>query len=123
MKTTLFAFLFLIFTFPAMAQDQVQVLKPVKAEYVCMVNDTAFDKPQIPVEVNGKTYYGCCMMCKDRLEKDTAIRSALDPVSGAEVDKAESVIGEDAEYKVYYFENKENLEAFGMEQSSNENVE
>lgn len=30
---------------------------------VCMVNNTVFDKPQIPVQVEGKTYYGCCGGC------------------------------------------------------------
>ena len=38
-------------------------------------------RPQIPVSVDGKTYYGCCAMCKDRLARDASARSALDPVS------------------------------------------
>jgi len=40
----------------------------VKASEVCMVNDRVMGKPQIPVEVEGKTYYGCCEGCKSRLQ-------------------------------------------------------
>ena len=122
MKNILLALFIALVSFPALAQDGN--LKQVEAEYVCMVNDTVFDKPQIPVEVDGKTYYGCCSMCKARLEKDPTIRSALDPVSGAEVDKTEAVIGADAEGKVYYFENEENLRAFeaGTEKQQGETL-
>lgn len=53
-------------------------------------------KAQIPVEVEGKTYFGCCDMCKTRLAQDPESRAALDPVSGARVDKASAVIGREA---------------------------
>ena len=89
----------------------VQTVRQVEPQMVCMVNDTAFDTPQIAVEVEGATYYGCCPMCKERLEKDASIRKAIDPVSGNEVDKAQAVIGADAEGKVHYFESEENLHA------------
>ena len=29
----------------------------VESEYVCMITNTLYDTPQIPVEVNGLTYY------------------------------------------------------------------
>ncbi|MAS87244.1 MAG: hypothetical protein CMH30_04620 [Micavibrio sp.] len=115
--------LFLIFmSLPAMAQDahehvhahesgQVQ-LKQIEGQYVCMVNNKSYDSPQIAVDVEGKTYYGCCSMCEARLKKDPAIRVAVDPVSGKTVDKTEAVIGSDAENSVYYFESVENLKAF-----------
>ena len=90
------------------AMMTVRQVEPAK---VCMVNDTAFDTDQIAVEVEGATYYGCCPMCKERLEKDASIRKAIDPVSGNEVDKAKAVIGADAEGKVHYFESEENLHA------------
>ena len=77
-----------------------------------MVNDTAFDREQIAVDVDGKTYYGCCSMCEGRLKDDASIRVAKDPVSGVEVDKASAIIGADGSGKVYYFENQENLQNF-----------
>ncbi len=87
-------------------------LKKVASIKVCMINNQVFDKDQIPVEVEGKTYYGCCAMCKERLAKDEASRKAVDPVSMKEVDKATAVIGADAEGMVQYFENEKNLEEY-----------
>jgi len=79
---------------------------------VCMVNDQFMGKPQIPTDVAGKRYYGCCAMCKEKLEKNESARSATDPVSGARVDKATAVIGRDANGKVYYFESEASLRRF-----------
>lgn len=70
---------------------------------VCMVNDTFMAKPQIPVAVDGRTYYGCCPMCKERLANDPAVRTASDPVTGERVDKATAVIARDADGAVRYF--------------------
>ena len=67
---------------------------------------------QIAVEVEGKTYYGCCEMCKGRLTSDAKLRSAVDPVSQKPVDKADAVIAADSKGKVFYFENDENLAAY-----------
>jgi YHS domain-containing protein len=86
-------------------------LKPAEAKYVCMMNNAVFDKEQMAVEVEGKTYYGCCEMCKDRLLNDASARQAVDPVSGNTVDKAMAVIGEH-QGMVYYFENEENFQKF-----------
>jgi YHS domain-containing protein len=80
-------------------------LTKVEAKRVCMVNDTVFPRDQIPVEVDGRTYFGCCEMCKGRLAKDGAVRESVDPVSGKTVDKANAVIGAAADGKVRYFEN------------------
>lgn len=74
------------------------------ASAVCMVNNTYMGRPQIPVVVEGRTYFGCCEMCKGRLERDASARYATDPVSGRQVDKAAAVIGRDAENRVLYFE-------------------
>ena len=90
-------------------REAMPSVRQVEASKVCMVNDMAFDQDQIAVEVDGKTYYGCCPMCKDRLESDASLRTATDPVSGAEVDKATAVIGADADGNVYYFESEHNL--------------
>ena len=114
MKHLLFTLFIAFISLPALAQEtnSTPVLKEVEAEYVCMVNDTLFEKPQIPVQVGEKTYYGCCAGCVAALQNDDAIRVGIDPVSGAEVDKTEAVIGADADYKVYYFENTENLKSY-----------
>ena len=79
---------------------------------VCMVNDKYFGKPQIPVEVKGKTYYGCCAMCKERLANDAAARSSVDPVSGKAVDKASAVIGRASDDTVVYFASSDNLRKY-----------
>lgn len=79
---------------------------------VCMVNDMDMGKAQIPVAVEGRTYYGCCAMCKERLSKDAAVRAAIDPVSGKKVDKAKAVIGKRPDGSVIYFESEKNLREY-----------
>lgn len=119
MKHLFLALFMAIIAMPAMATETSHTLKPIEAKYVCMVNDTAFDKEQIAVEVDGKTYFGCCAMCEARLKKDTDIRSAVDPVSGVQVDKAEAVIGADNQGKVYYFESSANLDKYKVAAADN----
>ena len=85
------------------------VLKLVEAKKVCMVNNQLFEKDQIPIAVEGKTYYGCCEMCKERLTKDAASRTAIDPVTGKKVDKAKAVIAALPDGKVLYFESEKTL--------------
>ena len=51
-------------------------------------------------------------MCKERLAKDAAIRTAIDPVSGKNVDKAKAVIGKRADGSVLYFESEKNLREY-----------
>ena len=94
---------------PAPASDKAV---PVQAKNVCMINDRSMANEQIPVEVDGKTYYGCCPMCKERLAKDEASRYAIDPVSGKKVDKAKAVIGALPGAAVLYFENEANLQRY-----------
>ena len=84
----------------------------VESKNVCMINDRSMANEQIAVEVDGKTYFGCCPMCKERLVKDEASRFAVDPVSGKKVDKAKAVIGALPGAKVLYFESRENLERY-----------
>jgi YHS domain-containing protein len=95
----------------AHAADQVT---RVESKKVCMINDASMANDLIPVDVDGKTYYGCCAMCKERLEKDAASRFAVDPVSGKKVDKSKAVIGALPGAKVVYFENEENLVAYNV---------
>jgi len=82
------------------------------ASQVCMVNDQFMGKPQIPVEVEGRTYFGCCAMCKEKLEKQLEARTAQDPVTGETVDKAKAVIVKDAGGKVLYFASEDTLKRF-----------
>ena len=90
----------------------VNVVKRVESSKVCMVTERVFPADQIPVKVGGKTYFGCCDMCKTQLAENSAKRSAIDPVSKRSVDKADAVIGEDKRGRVYYFENERNLREF-----------
>jgi YHS domain-containing protein len=87
-------------------------LKKVEAQNVCMINEHAMGKPQVPVTVDGKTYYGCCEMCKKALAEDASKRKAKDALTGEDVDKAVAVIGADDEGKVYYFASEKNLDAY-----------
>ncbi|MGH9361475.1 MAG: hypothetical protein ACRD2T_06115 [Thermoanaerobaculia bacterium] len=84
-------------------------LRRVETKKVCMVNDQVFERDQIPVVVEGKTYYGCCAMCKERLAKDVELRASIDPVSGKKVDKASAVIAASEDGSVIYFESEKNL--------------
>jgi YHS domain-containing protein len=79
-----------------------------------MVNNKYMATPQIPVDVAGNTYFGCCAMCKTRLEEEAESRTARDPLSGATVDKANVVIGKNASGDVFYFENESNLQEFAI---------
>jgi len=83
-----------------------------EAKYVCMINNQRFNKAQIAIDVDGKTYYGCCEMCKDRLRNDPESREAVDPVSGKKVDKATAVIGATEAGDVFYFESESNMQSF-----------
>jgi YHS domain-containing protein len=80
---------------------------------VCMVNDQYMGRPQIPTVVEGRTYYGCCAMCKEKLEKQREARIARDPVSGEEVDKATAVIAQDTTGKALYFASEDTLRRYG----------
>ncbi len=86
--------------------------KQVKLEssLVCYVNNSYMGKEQIPVEVDGKIYYGCCEGCVDKLKNIRETRYALDPLNGSEVDKAEAyiVLKPNGNGEVLYFESEEN---------------
>ena len=79
---------------------------------VCMVTDQFMGKPQIAVEVEGRTYYGCCPMCKDKLNNQPEIRTARDPVTGDAVDKAKALIVQDAAGKLMYFASEDTLRRY-----------
>ncbi|AKU93636.1 hypothetical protein AKJ09_00300 [Labilithrix luteola] len=77
-----------------------------------MVNNQFMGKTQIPVAVGGKTYFGCCAMCKEKLEKNESARTGTDPVTGKPVDKAAAVIARDDSGKVFYFESEATMQRY-----------
>lgn len=93
-------------------QNSSSALTEVDGIKVCMVTNQLFVKDQIPVELEGKTYYGCCEMCKGKLENDPKSRVAIDPVSGNQIDKADAVFGAAPDGSIYYFESEENLKKY-----------
>ena len=94
------------------AEEPSRKLVRVESKQVCMINEQYMKKDQIPVEVEGRTYYGCCAMCVEKLNKSESSRFAVDPHSGKKVDKALAVIAADDDSNVYYFENEKNLDAW-----------
>ena len=83
-----------------------------KREYVCMMQDTVLSKPGIPIQHEGKTYYGCCEMCTTRIKADPEkYTRAADPVSRRKVDKATAFIY-NLEGEAVYFESQANRKAF-----------
>ena len=87
-------------------------IKQVKSSEVCMVNNTVMAKPQIPVEFEGKTYYGCCAGCVSTLKTDRSARYSEDPVSGKEIDKAKAVIVEGVNGSALYFESVDTAQRY-----------
>jgi YHS domain-containing protein len=105
---------------PAYASGELQAANnlagsQIKTSLVCMMNNAFMGTEQIPVQVNGKTYYGCCAGCAASLQANTNnIRYAQDPYSGEEVDKAEAFIAlkSPATKEVLYFKSEENYKAY-----------
>lgn len=101
-------------------QTMPMTLTQVEAKYVCMGMgaDRLFDRELIPAVVDDKTYYGCCGGCQAKLMEDPQMRVAVDPISGAKVDKATAIIGALPSGEVHYFESLENFNKFGKIVSS-----
>lgn len=101
---------------PSIGYSPDEIERPVEPSLVCMVNDAYMGKPQIPVPVNGKTYYGCCEMCVDKLNNIESARIAIDPFSGNQVDKSEAfIVVTNTQGAVAYFESEANYSAFKKE--------
>ncbi len=94
------------------AEANIALTRIEDPKLVCMVNDTYMGKAQIPVEVDGKTYFGCCPACKERLANEPGVRTALDPVTGETVDKATAVLAQDASGTVHYFASAQHLRSY-----------
>jgi YHS domain-containing protein len=87
-------------------------VKSVNPDVVCMTNDRILWTPQIPVQVEGKTYYGCCEGCVKSLQSNRSVRFAKDPFTGDEVDKAKAFIVEGPKGKALYFESPETAQKY-----------
>ncbi len=81
---------------------------------VCMVNDRFMGIDQIPIEVDGVTYYGCCQDCVKKIQENLGeVRYSRDPVSGERVDKATAIIVRNrADGSVYYFSTNASADQF-----------
>ena len=87
----------------------------VPNKQVCMVNNAYMGKDQFEVPYDGKTYYGCCNMCVERIPNDETARKAKDPYTGKEIDKANAyIVLKDQQGNVDYFENEENYKKFSQ---------
>ncbi len=87
----------------------------VPNKQVCMVNNAYMGKDQFEVPYDGKTYYGCCNMCVERIPNDETARKAKDPFTGKEIDKANAyIVLKDQQGNVDYFENEENYKKFNQ---------
>ena len=89
-----------------------QTVTQVQPNYVCMITNKVYKTSQIPVVVEDKTYYGCCEMCEEKLKTDPGSRVAVDPLTGAEVDKSEAIIGAAPDGTILYFASVENLTSY-----------
>jgi len=95
----------------ATIQNQTAI---AKLNFVCMVDDEYKDSLLLAVDIDGKTYYGCCQPCVEYLEADEAIRYARDPLTNHLVNKADAFIAFEiaGTWKVLYFESEENYKKY-----------
>jgi len=116
MKTFVAFVISTLVSLAALAQSHLQSRdtgwKIVPNEMVCMVTERHFGFPQIPVKVEGKTYYGCCDNCKQTLTNGQQARTAVDPLSKKPIDKSIAIIAANNNGNVLYFENKKNFEKY-----------
>lgn len=113
-------------TFAAQEEQMSDMMQPSQAmaynvgdkvpnKQVCMVNNAYMGKDQFEVPYDGKTYYGCCNMCVERIPNDETARKAKDPFTGKEIDKANAyIVLKDQQGNVDYFENEENYKKFSQ---------
>ena len=87
----------------------------VPNKQVCMVNNAYMGKDQFEVPYDGKTYYGCCNMCVERIPNDETSRQAIDPFTGKIIDKANAyIVLKDEVGNVDYFENEDNYKKYSQ---------
>ncbi|RZT91301.1 hypothetical protein EV201_3115 [Ancylomarina subtilis] len=77
---------------------------------VCMLRGDIKSRPTLPIEINSKTYWGCCQNCLGKLMRnENNALFALDPFSGQSVDKADAIIRQDPQNnkRVFFFKSNE----------------
>ncbi|MGZ2369478.1 hypothetical protein ACXR6G_06805 [Ancylomarina sp. YFZ004] len=77
---------------------------------VCMLGGDIKTKPTLPIEINSKTYWGCCQNCLGKLQRnENNALYALDPLSGESVNKADAIIRQDPQNnkRVFFFKSNE----------------
>lgn len=91
-----------------------QKFEIVDNEKVCMVNDKFMSVKQIPIAVDGITYYGCCQNCVKKIQDNLGdVRYSKDPISGKKVDKASAIVVQNKEDgTVKYFESKASAQGY-----------
>ena len=92
--------------------EEKNKLRKVEKKNVCMTNNKDMGKPQLPIKIGDKTYYGCCKMCVENMTKNVKVRYAVDPVTGNKVDKANAVLGAKPNGDILYFESEDSFQAF-----------
>lgn len=94
-----------------------QIGDQVPHDLVCMVNNAYMGQKQFEVPFEGRTYYGCCNMCVERIPVDKDARTAVDPYSSKSIDKSEAyIVLVGGQGQVAYFENEENYKNFLTQQ-------
>lgn len=89
--------------------------KPVSDSVVCMVSGLVKNKAILPIEIGGKTYWGCCDNCLMQLRNNIEnVLYAKDPYSGTLICKAGALKRLDPENNKYvlYFETDRNYEVY-----------
>ena len=89
----------------------IEPAEQIKPTDICMFYNVILDAPsEFPVEVDGKTYYGCCDYSSSQLRTDSTTRFAIDPFSDEKVDKVGALIFPDPNIDngVLYFKTKDN---------------
>lgn len=90
-------------------------LKQAETNKVCMVTNKYMGVEQIPVLVEGKTYYGCCAGCASKLkENQDNVRFSKDPLTGEKIDKAAAfiVVVIDNSNDVWYFKSEDTYQKY-----------
>ena len=103
---------FAVFSFAGVSYAKELSPEKVPAVKVCMINNRVMAEPQIPVEVESKTYYGCCAGCANKLKNQEGARFSKDPLTGSKVDKATAYIISGLGGEALYFESEKNAQDY-----------
>lgn len=95
---------------PFIAQAETSIVEDKSR--ICMMQDTVLLKSGEKIEYHGKTYYGCCPMCKQKMiaEPERYLR-ATDPISKKIIDKSDAFIL-NVDGNAVYFETESNRTKF-----------